>query len=738
MIQRIREAERERKFEEYANREGDIVTGIIQQSDSRYTLLDLGKVEALLPQAEQVPYERPEPGARLKAYIVEVRAHRQGPADRRVSRTHPGLIKRLFELEVPEIADGVVEIKACAREPGHRTKIAVWSNDHNVDPVGACVGARGARVRMVVNELRGEKIDIVPFSEDPPDFVAKALSPAKVKEVRIHEDTGIGRGHRARLPAVPRHRQGGPERPPGRPPHRLAGRHQERDPAGRGGGRHLPGGRGESSTPRASGSRNAADGRDGVARGRGRPWSRAEEWARRCRRARRRGRRRHGARPPTPPSAAEEAVEDGHRGRRTPARPSQPRMPARPEEPRRRGARRRGAGRRAWPPPSGRASAAGGGRPGELVRVHPGARRGASSSVVRSRSGCLAVRRVRHVPGPRRSSASFAGRCGRPWRRAGSRWRRTHSSGPTAERDRIVAAGARPGAASSSTDERLNAHVARKIRVHELAKELGLTNKEALDLCDRARHRGEEPLLEHRGRPGRPRPARKARRPDPWPAAGRARAGQEAAPKKARRAGEGRRARATGCGAAVAAEAAAAPDRPPAPAPGRARAGPGRARRRPASPPRRPRPAPRAPGRARAVAAASAPAPEPEPPPVRPRRPSPARRPPRRRGAGAGARALARAATRPPRSTHGEHRITPPPAPWRPSAPARHRAPGGRPRAPARRRRRRPPAPPAGAPRRPAAPGQAPGGRPVAAPARPARSRQRQAHPAAARPRPCR
>jgi N utilization substance protein A len=107
-----------------------------------------------------------------------------------VSRTHPGLIKRLFELEVPEIADGVVEIRACAREPGHRTKIAVWSNDPNVDPVGACVGARGARVRMVVNELRGEKIDIVPFSEDSPDFVAKALSPAKVKEVRIDEEYG--------------------------------------------------------------------------------------------------------------------------------------------------------------------------------------------------------------------------------------------------------------------------------------------------------------------------------------------------------------------------------------------------------------------------------------------------------------------------------------------------------------------------------------------------------------------
>ena len=187
MSQRIREVERDRKFEEYANREGDIVTGIIQQTDTRYTLLDLGRVEALLPQAEQVPFERPQPGDRCKAYIVEVRKTAKGPQIV-VSRTHPGLIKRLFELEVPEIADGIVEIKACAREPGHRTKIAVWSNDHNVDPVGACVGARGGRVRMVVNELRGEKIDIVPFSEDFHDFVAKALSPAKVTQVIVSDD----------------------------------------------------------------------------------------------------------------------------------------------------------------------------------------------------------------------------------------------------------------------------------------------------------------------------------------------------------------------------------------------------------------------------------------------------------------------------------------------------------------------------------------------------------------------
>ena len=189
MTQRIREAERELKYEEYAGREGDIVTGMIQQTDARYTLLDLGRVEALLPQAEQVPYERPDSNTRLKAYIVEVRKTAKGPQIV-VSRTHPGLVKRLFELEVPEIADGIVEIKACAREPGHRTKIAVSSNDPNVDPVGACVGARGARVRQVVNELRGEKIDIVPFSGELEEFVTKALSPARIKEVRPNELTG--------------------------------------------------------------------------------------------------------------------------------------------------------------------------------------------------------------------------------------------------------------------------------------------------------------------------------------------------------------------------------------------------------------------------------------------------------------------------------------------------------------------------------------------------------------------
>ena len=189
ILQRIREVERDMKYEEYAGREGDIVTGIVQQTDNRYTLLDLGKVEALLPQAEQVSYERYEHGARLKAYIVEVRKTTKGPQIV-VSRTHPGLIKRLFELEVPEISSGVVEIKAAAREPGHRTKIAVWSNDPNVDPVGACVGARGSRVRMVTNELRGERVDVVPFSDDPVELIQNALAPARVREVRLDDETG--------------------------------------------------------------------------------------------------------------------------------------------------------------------------------------------------------------------------------------------------------------------------------------------------------------------------------------------------------------------------------------------------------------------------------------------------------------------------------------------------------------------------------------------------------------------
>ena len=192
IYQKLRDAEREMTYEEFSGREGDVVTGIIQQDSHRYTLLDLGKVEALLPQAEQVPSEPYRHGERLKAYIVEVRRTSKGPQIV-VSRSHPGLLRKLFELEVPEVAEGVVEIRAVAREPGHRSKIAVFSNEPGVDPVGACVGAKGSRVRMVVSELRGEKIDVVQWVDDLPRFVANALQPAKVKEVRVDETSMTAR-----------------------------------------------------------------------------------------------------------------------------------------------------------------------------------------------------------------------------------------------------------------------------------------------------------------------------------------------------------------------------------------------------------------------------------------------------------------------------------------------------------------------------------------------------------------
>jgi N utilization substance protein A len=189
IYQKLRDAEREMTYEEFSGREGDVVTGIIQQDSHRYTLLDLGKVEALLPQAEQVPSEPYRHGERLKAYIVEVRRTSKGPQIV-VSRTHPGLLRKMFEFEVPEIAEGIVEIKAVAREPGHRSKIAVVSHEPGVDPVGACVGPKGSRVRLVVNELRGEKIDVVQWEPNLERFVANALAPAKVKEVHVDATTG--------------------------------------------------------------------------------------------------------------------------------------------------------------------------------------------------------------------------------------------------------------------------------------------------------------------------------------------------------------------------------------------------------------------------------------------------------------------------------------------------------------------------------------------------------------------
>jgi len=188
ILQRIREAERDMMFEEYRDRVGELVTGLVQQSDSRYTLVQLReRVEALLPKSEQVEGERYEHSGRIKAVIKEVSASTKGPSII-VSRRDPELIKKLFELEVPEIADGLVEITNVAREPGYRSKIAVISHADGVDPVGACVGPRGSRVRMVVSELRGEKIDIIPYNDEPARFVAKALSPARVREVLVDDD----------------------------------------------------------------------------------------------------------------------------------------------------------------------------------------------------------------------------------------------------------------------------------------------------------------------------------------------------------------------------------------------------------------------------------------------------------------------------------------------------------------------------------------------------------------------
>ena len=186
IAQRLREAKRDQVFDVYEGREGDLVTGIIQQVDYRYSILDLGDAEALLPGSERIPYERLERGNRVKAFVLEVRNEAKGPQIV-VSRSHPDFVRRLLELEVPELIDGTIEIKAIAREPGNRTKIAVSSNDSNVDPKGACVGARGSRVRQVVNELRGEKVDVVEWREDKAQFIAEALGPAKVQEVRIDE-----------------------------------------------------------------------------------------------------------------------------------------------------------------------------------------------------------------------------------------------------------------------------------------------------------------------------------------------------------------------------------------------------------------------------------------------------------------------------------------------------------------------------------------------------------------------
>lgn len=184
IVQRIREAERGMIYEEYSGREGDIVSGMVQRIERGLIYIDLGRTEALMLPNEQVPGEMLRPHDRVKLYVVEVKKTTKGPQVY-VSRSHPGLIKRLFELEVPEIHDGTVEIKGIAREAGARTKIAVWAENPDVDPVGSCVGSKGQRVQAIVNELRGEKLDIIAWDPDPAVLVANALSPAHVTEVHI-------------------------------------------------------------------------------------------------------------------------------------------------------------------------------------------------------------------------------------------------------------------------------------------------------------------------------------------------------------------------------------------------------------------------------------------------------------------------------------------------------------------------------------------------------------------------
>lgn len=187
VIQRIREAERDLIYEEYVDREEDILTGSVQRFEHRNAIINLGKTEAILTPTEQIPKETYKQGDRLKTYVLEVKKTTKGPQIM-VSRTHPGLLKRLFELEVPEVFNGIVEIKSIAREPGNRAKIAVSSRNKDVDPVGACVGPKGSRVQSIVNELKGEKIDIIEWDEEPETFVARALNPAKTLKVELEPD----------------------------------------------------------------------------------------------------------------------------------------------------------------------------------------------------------------------------------------------------------------------------------------------------------------------------------------------------------------------------------------------------------------------------------------------------------------------------------------------------------------------------------------------------------------------
>ena len=188
IIQKLREAEREIVFTEYSDRQGEIVSGIVQKVDKNLVIVDLGRLEGIMTLTEQIPGEQYAVNDKIKAYVVEVQKNNKGVPQMIISRTHPGFVRRLFELEIPEIYEGLIEIKNIVREPGSRTKIAVYSKDMNIDPVGSCVGPRGIRIQNILNELKEEKIDVVEWSEDPVQYIASALSPATVLAVDIDSE----------------------------------------------------------------------------------------------------------------------------------------------------------------------------------------------------------------------------------------------------------------------------------------------------------------------------------------------------------------------------------------------------------------------------------------------------------------------------------------------------------------------------------------------------------------------
>ncbi len=191
IVQRLREAERDLVYTQYSDKEGEIVVGVVQRSDKFGTIVDLGRVEALIPIKEQVKTDIFKTHQRIKAYVLSVSAAGKYGPQVVLSRRDPNFVKKLFELEVPEVIDGLVEIKAVAREAGSRTKIAVWSNDENIDPVGACVGKKGMRIQPIIDELNGERIDVIPYSDDIPSFIVNALSPAQILAIDINDEEKI-------------------------------------------------------------------------------------------------------------------------------------------------------------------------------------------------------------------------------------------------------------------------------------------------------------------------------------------------------------------------------------------------------------------------------------------------------------------------------------------------------------------------------------------------------------------